>query len=638
MHPTHVANVVPFGALALLEVAVQLERHDALRLQHGHRCCKVGDLSAAGVVTIKAPSSGTAPLDLSGIVVGGSDVLQLSSGGSYILSKAQVPLARVNGGLPGDLSKAGIVSVNAAAGDNLTGLATGYSGIDTYLLAAGANYTLTNTQAAQSKVGAAALGVLTSTGVLTVVANPGADLSGLSTDGNDIIQLTAGSNYTLTLAQALTAQLVTTTNNGTIYGNLGQLDSSGALTLRTAAGTAPTDLSTQLSGITGIDAILLNAGQAYTLTGSQAAISQMGTTGTRADLGSTGVITLLAGSTSNLAAIKTDSNDIVQLDDATDYALTAAQAATARIGATGKAGVITSTGVLRVLAQVSADLSTLGTDSNDVIVLWPGQRYTLTTAQAARACVWTGSADGTQQDLSGAGFVRLIAISAAKSTEDLTGLKLESSDSIQLTAGVNYILTAQQAAIAQIGATGKAGDLVGGAANAGNITVKASASADLSGLKLDNLGDQILLTSVVGSNRCDYILSSSQVGIAQVDTGVVGDFGAAGTVILRAATTGEDLSTGSRQGSRTGCCKRTATASAGSRLCRGSQDAQEDSVLGNGNAEPPPVVGIPLSRCSPAAGKDGRRTARNRRWRIWLLRRLPRSGWPRWSRSRVAPR
>ena len=503
-----------------------------------------GDLSAAGVVIIKAPSSGTTPLDLSGIVVGGSDVLQLSGGGSYILSKAQVPLARVNGGVPGDLSKAGIISVNAAAGDNLTGLASGYSGIDTYLLAAGANYTLTNTQAALSKVGTTALGVLTSTGVLTVVANPGADISGLSTDGNDIIQLTSGANYTLTLAQALTAQLVTTTNNGTIYGNLGQLDSSGTLTLRTPAGTAPTDLSTQLSGITGIDTIVLNAGQAYTLTGSQAGISQMGTSGSRGDLISAGVITLLAGSTTNLAAIKTDSNDIVQLDDATDYTLTAAQAAGARIGATGKAGVITSNGVLRVLAQVSADLSTLGTDSNDVIVLWPGQRYALTTAQAARACVWTGSADGTQQDLSAAGYVRVVAISAAKSTEDLTGLKLESSDNILLTAGVNYILTAQQAAIAQIGATGKVGDLVGGTANAGNITVKASASADLSGLKLDNLGDQILLASVVGSNRCDYILSSSQVGIAQVDTGVVGDFGAAGTVILRAATTGEDLSTG----------------------------------------------------------------------------------------------
>ena len=73
-----------------------------------------------------------------------------------------------------------------------------------------------------------------------------------------------------------------------------------------------------------------------------------------------------------------------------------------------------STGALRILAPVGADLSALATDGNDVIVLWAGQRYTLTTTQAARACVTISNVDGTLQDLSKAGFVRLIASTVAK--------------------------------------------------------------------------------------------------------------------------------------------------------------------------------------------------------------------------------
>ena len=502
-----------------------------------------GDLSTAGVVTIKAPNGATPALDLSPIVVGVSDVLQLSGGGNYILSKAQVPLARVASGAPGNLSKAGVVSVYAAPDDNLTNLASSsYSGIDNYLLTAGANYTLTNTQAAISKIGAAAAGVLASTGVITIVANAGADLSGLGTDTNDVIQLTAGASYSLTPAQALTAQLVSSSANGPVYGALGQLESQGQITLRTPTGTAVTDLSTL--AITGIDAIVLNAGQPYTLSAAQAAVAQVGSSGVRGDLISTGVITIVASGAQDLSGLKTDSNDVIQLDDATAYTLTTTQALTTRIGAAGKTGALASSGVLRVLAPVGGDFSALGTDGNDKLVLWPAQRYTITTTQAANACVWNGTADGPLGNLSTAGSIRLIASTVVKATEDLTGLLTDSSDILQLTAGVNYTLTAAQAAIAQVGAAGKAGDLIGGAANAGNILVKASSSADLSALKLDAAGDQIILTSVVGSTRCNYTLSPAQVGIAQVDAGVAGDFSTAGTVTIRASATGEDLSTG----------------------------------------------------------------------------------------------
>ena len=444
----------------------------------------------------------------------------------------------------GNLSKAGVISVYAAPEDNLTSLASSsYSGIDNYLLTAGANYTLTNTQAAISKIGTAALGVLASTGVLTIVASPGgADLTGLGTDTNDVIQLTAGASYTLTPIQALTAQLVSSSANGPVYGSPGQLDSQGQITLRTPTGSAVTDLSTL--GVSGIDAIVLNAGQPYILNAAQAAVAQVGSGGTRGDLSSTAVITILASGAQDLSGLKTDSNDVIQLDDATAYTLTTTQALTTRIGAAGKAGVLASTGVLRVLAPVGGDFTALGTDSNDKLVLWPAQRYTITTTQAANACVWNGTTDGPLGNLSTAGAVRLIASTVVKASEDLTGLLTDSSDIIQLTAGVNYTLTAAQAAIAQVGAAGKAGDLIGGTANAGNIVVKASGSADLSALKLDAAGDQIILTSVVGSTRCNYTLSPAQVGIAQVDAGVAGDFSAAGTVTIRASATGEDLSTG----------------------------------------------------------------------------------------------
>lgn len=504
-----------------------------------------GDLSTAGVVVIKAPNGTGTPLDLSAIGVSSNDVLQLSPAGNYILSRAEVPIARVGNNVPGDLSKAGVIAINAVPGENLTALAaSSYPGIDSYLLTSGANYTLTNAQAALSKIGTGAAGVLTSPGVLTIVATPGADLSALNTDGNDVIQLTTGANYTLSLAQALTAQVVTSSSNGPVYSALGQLESSGQIVLRTPTGNS--DLTTLLAGVTGLDVIVLNAGQAYTLSAAQAAIAQIGNNGTRADLISSGVLTVVASGAQDLTGLKTDSNDIIQLDDGTNYTLTASQAAIARIGTTGKAGTLGSSGSLKILAPVSTDLSTLLTDSGDKMVLWPAQRYVLTTAQAANACVWnsTSNSEGNTGDLSSAGAVRLIASAVAKSSEDLSGLLLSSSDSIVLTAGVNYTMTAQQAAIAQIGVAGRPGDLVGSAPNAGNITVKALNSGDLSGLRLDNLGDQIILTSVVGSARCDYVLSPAQVAVAQVDGGAVGDFSAAGVVTIRASNTGEDLSIG----------------------------------------------------------------------------------------------
>lgn len=504
-----------------------------------------GDLTAAGVVTVKAPYASSPVLDVSAIALSSNDVLQLAPGGNYTLSKAQVPLARVGAGLPGDLRKAGMVSVSAAPEDDLTSLASSsFTGIDNYLLTSGVNYTLSNSQAAISKVGTAATGVLTSPGVLTIVATPGADLSALGTDGNDVIQLTSGASYTLSFAQALSAQLVSSSSNGPVYGTPGQLDSAGQITLRAPAATGASDLTVLLANVTGVDTIVLNAGQAYMLSAGQAGVAQIGNGGTRGDLGSTGVITVLAGSTQDLSAIKTDSNDILQLDDATDYTLTAAQALIARIGTTGKAGALGSTGDLRILAQVSGDFSTLGTDSDDMLVLWPGQRYALTTTQAANARVWTGSAIGPQGDLSSAGAVRLIASTVAKATEDLSALTLESTDIIQLTAGVNYTLTAAQAAIAQIGVSGRAGDLIGSAANAGNIVVRATSSADVSAIKLDNAGDQLILSAVVGSTPCDYTLSPAQLAIAQVDNGIVGDFTGAGTVTVRASATGDDLTTG----------------------------------------------------------------------------------------------
>ena len=500
----------------------------------------VGSIASSGVLTILAGTQS----DLSSIQTDSNDTIVLNPSLNYTLTSAEAVRAKVGAtGVLGDLSKAGIVTVKANAGEDLTLMEGVVKGVDFIQLTTGINYTLTPAQLLISKLGAAgAAGQVASAGVLTVVAKTGADLSLLNTDSTDLIYLSADSNYTLTSAQAQIASIATWNPDGSVsVGNLGALDTSGLITIKASTASTGEDLS-KLT-VQGVDAYQLTAGVPYTLTAAQANIAKIGTAGMLGNLASTAVITINAAATTgntDLSRLQTDSNDIILLSSGQEYRLTAAQAAIAKVvsaGATGAAGSLASLSKVTIDARAgSVDLSKLLVDTGDVFWLAPGQKYTMTTAQAATAQVVggsVGSEPGQVQnrplpgDLRTAGAIKLIANPIGN--EDLTNLATNALDVIQLTDKQAYTLTAAQATIAQVG-TGALGNLV----STGTITVMAGGPSDLSSVSLDK-GDQIILT--LGTA---YTLNPLQAGIAKVGaetTNAFGDLTGAAVSIKGAANT-----------------------------------------------------------------------------------------------------
>ena len=511
----------------------------------------VGNLASdtSGALTILAGTQS----DLSSIQTDSNDTIVLNPSLNYTLTSAEAVRAKVGvTGVLGDLSKAGIVTVKANAGEDLTRMEGVVFGVDSIQLTTGTNYTLTPAQLLISKLGAAGtVGQVASAGVLTVVAKTGADLSLLNTDSTDFIYLSAGSSYTLTSAQAQIASIATWNPDGLVsVGNLGALDTSGLITIKASTASTGEDLS-KLT-VQGVDAYQLTAGVPYTLTAAQANIAKIGTTGTPGNIASAAVITINAAATTgntDLSKLQTDSNDIILLSSGQEYRLTSAQAAIAKVvsaGATGTAGSLAGLSKVTIDARAGGvDLSKLLVDTGDVFWLAPGQKYTMTTAQAAMAQVVGGPAgsEPAQQtnppmlgDLRSAGAIKLIA--SPIGSENLTNLATNALDIIQLTDKQAYTLTAAQATIAQVG-TGALGNLV----STGTITVMAGSLPDLSSVLLDK-GDQIILTS---GNA--YTLNPLQAGIAKVGadtTNAFGDLTGASVFIKGAANTTvaapEDLS------------------------------------------------------------------------------------------------
>ena len=500
----------------------------------------VGSIASSGALTILAGTQS----DLSSIQTDSNDTIVLNPSLNYTLTSAEAVRARVGAtGALGDLSKAGIVTVKANAGEDLTLMEGVVKGVDFIQLTTGTNYTLTPAQLLISKLGAAGTaGQVASAGVLTVVAKTGADLSLLNTDSSDLIYLSADSNYTLTSAQAQIASIATWNPDGSVsVGNLGALDTSGLITIKASTASTGEDLS-KLT-VQGVDAYQLTAGVPYTLTAAQANMAKIGTTGTPGNIASAAVITINAAATTgntDLSRLQTDSNDIILLSSGQEYRLTSAQAAIAKVvsaGATGTAGSLAGLSKVTIDARAGGvDLSKLLVDTGDVFWLAPGQKYTMTTAQAAMAQVVGGPAgsEPAQQtnppmlgDLRSAGAIKLIA--SPIGSENLTNLATNALDIIQLTDKQAYTLTAAQATIAQVG-TGALGNLV----STGTITVMAGSPSDLSSVSLDK-GDQIILTS---GNA--YTLNPLQAGIAKVGadtTNAFGDLTGASVFIKGAANT-----------------------------------------------------------------------------------------------------
>ena len=242
----------------------------------------------------------------------------------------------------------------------------------------------------EMRIDAGTPGVLTSSGKISILATTAADLSPLVTDSGDAITLGVGQNYTLNPAQLGVASVYTPASGNTAasLSIAGDLTAAGVVTLRADASA---DLSTLTA--TGIDAIALTVGRDYTMTTAQANMATVGT-GAVGALSKAGNITLKpSGAGENFATslANVSGYDTLQLNEAVNYSLTAAQAAIARIGPLGTVGNLVSTGVVAVTATGSADLSGLLLDSGDSVLLTRGNfNYTLSAAQAAIASM-TGS-------------------------------------------------------------------------------------------------------------------------------------------------------------------------------------------------------------------------------------------------------
>lgn len=494
----------------------------------------LGQLVSSGRITVVADASNT---DLSKLILDSGDLIELAGGLNYTLATHHLPLVRMGG--INSLTKAGAVTVVASnAGEDLTEFNT--PGIDAFVLNPAAKYSLRVDQAKIARVGASGtLGDLTAmTGEINLwvpdSVSASLDLTAVVLKDSDNLQLRIGSNYILTAKQAAMASVIA----GTEVGPRGDLSGAGYITVRPAPGS---DLTVLLAGVQGINRIELDPEGLYTLSDAQARMAVLGKSELWGDLASKSAnskLTLVAGDTADLADIQIDSNDKIILKSNKTYTLTAEQAAVSQfVGATTTVGGVLANplddlSIIRVLAPKGADLSKLVLDGNDFLELGVGQRYTLTSALAKQSFI-NGSVLG---DLSAAGAVRIVA---APTGEDISSLSIDVNDTLQLTLGVNYTLTAVQAANAVMGPTGVKGKLTG----AGVLTVKAGTTQDLMALALDTTGLATLVDVIQLDANQNYSLTTTQAGIARVGSvGLQGQLQDAGILTINAGVSGEDLS------------------------------------------------------------------------------------------------
>ena len=162
----------------------------------------IGNLLSAGAITIDA-SAAPSPT-LASLKLDGNDKIYLGESLDYTLNAQEVLIASIKGNdaLPGNLSRAGTITVVAnPLGEDLSFLKDA-TGVDIYVLAARQKYTLTPSQAQIAQV--AALRSLASAGSIVIKADSGENLvtSLNGVTGVKAIQLNAGQDYTLSTTQA----------------------------------------------------------------------------------------------------------------------------------------------------------------------------------------------------------------------------------------------------------------------------------------------------------------------------------------------------------------------------------------------------------------------------------------------------
>ena len=336
--------------------------------------------------------------------------------------------------------------------------------------------------------------------------------------------------------------------------NFSDLTKAGFVTVKADA--TRDDLSAiNPANLSGVDAIQLTSGGTYTLTPQEALISKVGATGALASLAQPGVVTIdaRAGAGFDLSGIGTDAGDILLLQSGNDYTLTTAQAPRVKIFVADSTNPISATlGTIDQQTKLTLKASASTTVSMpedltalpsgfDAIQLVAGQNYVMTAEQALIATVGATPNPSALHDLSKAGVITIKSSVA----EDLSRLidYVNGVDQIQLKTGLDYTLDFSQAVMAKIGSSGIVGDLT----STGVVTVVATRSADMTNLVFDKT-DHIALTPgtppVTGSSAAvnKYTLSASEVAIAKIagNSSLGHDTGT--QIILKASPNGEDLS------------------------------------------------------------------------------------------------
>ena len=560
---TNLTNIsLPTGANTTTIVLLDnqpytLTAAQAIVAKMGSTSATAGSIISGGSITIYAGTQS----DLTGIQIDSGDTIVLNPSQNYTLTSAQAAVAKVGtSGIPGDLGKAGVVTIKAVPGEDLIQTLSSYTGsdaikgVDAIVLpgGTGVSYTLAPTQLAISTMASA-----TVKASVTVIAKTSADLSVFFDSAKyitpDAIYLQNGQDYTLTSTQAKIAGVAAGFSAGYINNasSAGALGTAGVITIKpTVTGTAAKvgeNLALPAWSVSGVDFFQLEAGVPYTITADQAAKTKVGPTGTPGNLVGSSTTKIVAANDFNLSSLQTDPSNIFQLSAGQTYTLTATQATKATIG-TGTTLTLVGLGNNTIIdaragsTQV-VNLSTLLTDSKVSFLLSPAQKYTMTTSQAANSQVVTGTGYGAAGDLTMAGAITLIA-SSTGSVEDLTGLDTNKNDVIQLTGSQSYKLTAAQAAISQIKAGTNLSNLGVLTTSTGTITVLADGVAvtDLTGLQLNPTKPNVIILS----SEKSYTLTKDQIALSKVDaSGSLGDLGNT-TITLKAATntaTAQDLST-----------------------------------------------------------------------------------------------
>ena len=563
---TNLTNIsLPTGANATTIVLLDRQPYtltaaQALVAKIGSTSATAGSIISGGSITIYAGTQS----DLTGIQIDSGDTIVLNPSQNYTLTSAQAAIAKVGtSGTPGDLGKAGVVTIKAVPGEDLIQTLSSYTGsdaikgVDAILLpgGTGVSYTLAATQLAISTMASP-----TVKASVTVIAKTSADLSVFSDSARyitpDAIYLKNGQDYTLTSTQAKIAGVALDFSEGYINNasNPRILGAAGVITVKPAATGTTTRVGENLTlptwTVSGVDFYQLEVGVPYTLTADQAAKTKLGPTGTPGNLIGSSTTKIIATTDFNLSALQTDPSNTYQLSADQKYTMTASQAAKATVG-TGTTPTLVGLGDTIIDARATSisvvNLSTLATDSKDSFLLSPSQKYTMTTAQAAKSQVVTGTSSSTVYsaagDLTLAGAITLIA-SSTGSVEDLTGLDTNKNDVIQLTGSQSYKLTAAQAAISQIKTGTTLSNLGVLTTSTGTITVVADGVAvtDLTGLQLNPTKPN----SIILSSSKSYTLTKDEIALSKVGVnGTPGDLSNT-TITLKAATntaTAQDLST-----------------------------------------------------------------------------------------------